>query len=161
MIVCWYGGIGRVRRGLRSAPLLPLTSRVRISRTVAIRGCRPLVQPRVFRMYGHLTDRACRVLLEMRSKAFPSRSRSHRHRAPAHCDRRSRRVYHWSGSSALRTHAERVRRDVQSLVTPNVDLDRGWTKIGDLGASRPDEETGRTRDASRFGCASNGIPRRD
>ncbi len=91
-------------------------------------------------MYGHLTDRACRVLLEMRSEAFLL---DHDHTGTEHLLIAIVAVDGSITGPVLRRFdltAERVRREVQLLVTPGIDLDRGWTKIV-IKAPGPDEET--------------------
>ena len=90
-------------------------------------------------MYGHLTDRACRVLLEMRSEAFLL---DHDHTGTEHLLIAIVAVDGSITGPVLRRFdltAERVRREVQLLVTPDIDPDRKWTTI-EIRTRRPDEE---------------------
>ncbi len=90
-------------------------------------------------MYDQLTDRACRVFLEMRTEAFVL---DHDHTGTEHLLIAIVAVDGPITGPVLRTFdltTERVRREVQSLVTPNVDPDRKWTTI-EIRTRRPDEE---------------------
>src|SRR5580692_4248018 len=90
-------------------------------------------------MYGGLTDRACRVLLEMRGEAFLL---DHDHTGTEHLLIAIVEVNDEVAGPVLRRFAvtaETIRRQVQILVTPGIDLDSEWTtKV--LRASGPDEE---------------------
>ncbi len=90
-------------------------------------------------MYGGLTDRACRVLLEMRSEAFLL---DHDHTGTEHLLIAIAEVNDEVAVPILRRFgvtAERIRREVQTLITPGIDLASEWTTIV-LRAPGPDEE---------------------
>ena len=78
-------------------------------------------------MYGYLTDRACRVFLEMEGEAFVLH---HDHIGTEHLliaivgvnDDVTGPVL-----SRFGVTAEKLRREVRALVTPGVDFDREWT----------------------------------
>ena len=89
-------------------------------------------------MYGGLTDRACRVFLEMRGEAFLL---DHDHTGTEHLLIAIVEVNDKVAGPVLRRFdmtTERIRREVQTLVTPGIDLDSEWTTIV-LRAPGPDE----------------------
>jgi ATP-dependent Clp protease ATP-binding subunit ClpA len=91
-------------------------------------------------MYSHLTDRACRVLLEMRTEAFIL---DHGHTGTEHLLIATVEADGSISGPVLRRFdltVERVRREVQLLVTPGIDLDRQRTRIV-IKAPGPDGET--------------------
>ena len=74
-------------------------------------------------MYGGLTDRACRVILEMRSKAFLL---ANDHTGTEHLLTAIVQFNDEVSGPVLRRFGvttERIRREVQTLVTPEIDLD--------------------------------------
>jgi ATP-dependent Clp protease ATP-binding subunit ClpA len=90
-------------------------------------------------MYDYLTDRACRVLLEMRTEAFLL---DHDHTGTEHLLVAIVEVNDELAGPVLRhfgVTAESIRREVQTLVTPGIDLDSEWTTIV-LRSPGPDEE---------------------
>lgn len=91
-------------------------------------------------LYSQLTDRACRVLLEMRSEAFLL---NHDHTGTEHLLIAIAGVDGSATGPVLRRFdltAERVRRQVQLLLPPRSDLDSGRTPHV-LKPRGPDEET--------------------
>jgi ATP-dependent Clp protease ATP-binding subunit ClpA len=89
-------------------------------------------------MYGGLTDRACRVLLEMRSEAFLL---DHDHTGTEHLLIAIVEVNDEVAGPVLRRFGvttERIRREVETLVTPGIDIDSEWSTIV-LRAPGPDE----------------------
>jgi ATP-dependent Clp protease ATP-binding subunit ClpC len=90
-------------------------------------------------MYGVLTDRACRVFLEMRGEAFLL---DHDHTGTEHLLIAIVEVDDDVAGPVLRRFgvtAENLRREVRALVTPGSDFDSEWTTVI-LRAPGPDGE---------------------
>lgn len=91
-------------------------------------------------MYGDLTDRACRVILEMQGEAFLL---DHDHTGTEHLLIAIVEVNDDAAGPVLNhfgVTAERLRREVRALVNPGIDFDNEGMTTFVIGASGPDEQ---------------------